>query len=112
MIRGHISLLRQLKHFIESSGFDWSNITPLAEGVDDGCPVFDADRLEVVMRHNGKKIHVLLIRPTQDRIGGVEPLPCGRLAARFENGETISGINDPVVWEKIAAAIRAKSAAA
>jgi hypothetical protein len=112
MIRGHVSLLRQLKHLVEGSGFNWADITPLAESIEDGSPVFDADRLEVVLRHNGQKIHILLIRATQDRIAGMELLPCGKLAARFESGETISGINDPAVWAKIAAAIRATAAVA
>lgn len=60
MIRGHIALIRQLRHFVEDSGLPWRDVTLRHERDDDGYILRDDDKAEVAFHANGKFVEVAI----------------------------------------------------
>jgi hypothetical protein len=103
VIRQHIALNRQLRHFVESSGLQWKDVTLRHERDDEGRIIRDDDRLEIAFRSNGKFVEVAAFAPSIDRDhrpDGKNILPLGKLSARID-GHIINGPLDPATWKQI-----------
>ena len=107
MIRGHIALIRQLRHFVEDSGFPWRDVTLRHDKDEEGYILRDDDKAEISFHSNGKFVEVAIFTPSTDgehRPDGKNILPLGKLSARID-GKVTSGPIDQATWDKIRQAI-------
>jgi hypothetical protein len=110
VIRGHIALIRQLRHFVEDSGLSWKNVTIRHERDEEGYILRDDDKAEISFPIDGKLIEVAIFCPSTDgehRPDGKNILPLGKLSARI-NGHVTSGPIDQTTWDKIRDVIHAR----
>lgn len=106
MIHGHVALVRLLQAFMEASGLPWAAVRFVNDKDEDGRTVYDERQVEIAFEHAGQTIEVVIRAPSDERMEGIDPLPLGRLAARFGDGSVVKGPIDQSVWERIVARLK------
>lgn len=105
MIRGHVALVRLLQAFMEGSMLPWGKVRFINDKDEDGRIIYDDRQVEIAFDAGGQTVEVVIRAPSEERVEDVDPLPLGRLAARFADGTVIKGPIDQAVWERIVAAL-------